>query len=281
MMSALGPLSRQARAPIVMTTIVKGNRMARITKDNTNIVDLDQETITEIDHARKTYSVVTFARMEQAMEDAMARVQDARNQRGKLEADNPNVEASFKVDAKATGQTKTVSGLEAKEVVLTMTMEATNTDTAQGGALKVVTDSWMSNVAGYEEVKQFQRKMGEKMGYLFGSGMASLGQMRPETLKGFEEVAKEMAKAEGVPVESTMKMGAQATGTDSNAAPSGRASRAQRRRNNSSQGPMSAQPPRAQRSAGWVWEGSDAAAIRTTISRSRPEAASARRKPGR
>jgi hypothetical protein len=55
------------------------------------------------------------------------------------------------------------------------------------------------------------------MGYLFASGMASLGQMRPETLKGFKEVAKEMAKAEGVPVESTMKMGAQATGTDSNA----------------------------------------------------------------
>ena len=63
--------------------------------------------------------------------------------------------------------------------------------------------------------------MGEKMGYLFGSGMASLGHMRPETLKGFEEVAKEMAKAEGVPVESTMKMGAQATGSDSNAASPG------------------------------------------------------------
>ena len=221
MMSALGPLSRQAREPIVATTIVKGNRMARITKDNINIVDLDKETITEIDTAKKTYSVVTFAQMKQAMEDAMARAQDARNQRVKHAADNPNVEASFKVAAKTTGQTKTVSGLEAQEVVLTMTMEATNTDTAQSGALNIVTDSWMANVAGYDEVKQFQRKMGEKMGYLFGSGMASLGQMRPETLKGFEEVSKEMAKAEGVPVESTMKMGAQATGTDSNAAPSG------------------------------------------------------------
>jgi hypothetical protein len=221
MMSALGPLSRQAREPIVATTIVKGNRMARITKDNVNIVDLDKETITEIDSAKKTYSVVTFAQMKQAMEDAMARAQDARNQRGKQSADNPNVETSFKVDAKATGQTKSISGLEAKEVVLTMTMGATNADTAQGGALNIVTDSWMSNVAGYEEVKRFQRKMGEKMGYLFGSGMASLGQMRPETLKGFEEVSKEMAKAEGVPVESTMKMGAQATGTDSNAASSG------------------------------------------------------------
>ena len=165
--------------------------------------------------------MVTFAQMKQAMEDAMARAQDARNQRVKHAADNPNVEASFKVAAKATDQTKTVSGLEAKEVVLTMTMEATNTDTAQGGTLNIVTDSWMANVAGYEEIKQFQRKMGEKMGYLFGSGMASLGQMRPETLKGFQEVAKEMAKAEGIPVESTMKMGAQAMGTDSNAAPSG------------------------------------------------------------
>jgi hypothetical protein len=285
MMSALGPLARQAREPIVITTIVKGNRMARITKDNINIVDLDKETITEIDTAKKTYSVVTFVQMKQAMEDAVARVQDARNQHGKQAADNPSVETSFKVDAKATGRTKTISGLEAKEAVLTMTMEATNTDTAQSGALSIVSDSWMADVAGYEEVKQFQRKMGEKMGYLFGSGMASLGQMRPETLKGFEEVAKEMAKAEGVPVESTMKMGTQATGTDSNAASSGASQPCRRRHNSSSKSQMLLQPLRVQRSAGWVWEGSDAAATRTTISRlrnsSRPEAVSARRKPRR
>jgi len=214
MMKALGPLAGQAREPQVSTTIVKGNRMARISKNSVNIIDLDKETVTEIDTAKKTYSVVTFAQMKQAMEDAMARAQNARAQNARSKtaapADNPNVDTSFDVSAKATGQTKTVSGLEAKEMLITMTMQATTQATdanpAQSGAMNIVNDSWMASVPGYDEVKEFYRKMGEKMGYLYGSGMASLGAMRPETLKGFEEVAKEMAKVEGVPVESTMKM---------------------------------------------------------------------------
>jgi hypothetical protein len=130
-------------------------------------------------------------------------------------AADPNVNTSFDVSAKATGQTKTVSGLEAKEILITMTMQATDASTAQSGAMNIVTDSWMASVPGYGEVKEFNRKMGEKMGYLFGSGMSSMGAMRPETLKGFEAVAKEMAKVEGVPVESTMKMLGQGTGDGS------------------------------------------------------------------
>src|SRR6185436_4592905 len=69
-LQALGPLTRGAREPIVSTHIVKGNRMASITKDRTSVIDLDKETITTIDNAKKTYSVMTFAEMKQAMEDA-------------------------------------------------------------------------------------------------------------------------------------------------------------------------------------------------------------------
>ena len=73
MMKALGPLTRSAREPIVSTHIVKGNRMASITKDHISVIDLDKETITNIDTGKKTYSVTTFAQMKQAMEDAANR----------------------------------------------------------------------------------------------------------------------------------------------------------------------------------------------------------------
>src|SRR5712691_1529741 len=75
MMKALGPLARQSREPNVSTVIVKGNRMATVGKDHTTIMDLDKETITEIDAAKKQYSVVTFAQMKEAMQNAMARAQ--------------------------------------------------------------------------------------------------------------------------------------------------------------------------------------------------------------
>jgi hypothetical protein len=78
-------------------------------------------------------------------------------------------------------------------------------------------------VPGYDEVREFHRKLGEKIGYAFGSGMSQLAMTRPETLQGFAEAAKEINKAEGVPVQSTMKMGGQgapgAPGADASASP--------------------------------------------------------------
>ena len=222
MMRALGPLARGARDPIVTTRLLKGNRMATIAKERTTIIDLDKETITEIDLAKKTYSVLTFAQMKQAMEDAMARAREQQS-KGKQAADNPNVQANFKVSAKATGQTKNVGVLPAKELVLTMTLEGANKDTGESGAMEITVDSWMAMVPGYDEVKEFHRKMGEKIGYAFGSGMSQLAMTRPETLQGFAEVAKEINKVEGVPVQSTMKMGGQgapgAPGADASASP--------------------------------------------------------------
>jgi hypothetical protein len=208
MMKSLGPLAKQAREPNVSTVIVKGNRMATVSKDRVTVVDLDKESITEIDLAKKQYSVVTFAQMKEAMEKMLAQAQA--RQKGKAPAapaDQPNVDLNYKVSAKATGQTKTVNGISAREVVMEMAMEATDQQTAAAGSMNITIDNWLGNVPGYDEVQAFHRKMGEKMGYAFGSGMTQMAAMRPETLKGFEQVGKEMAKVEGVPVQSIMKMG--------------------------------------------------------------------------
>ena len=218
MLKTLGPLARQAREPMVTTVIVKGNRMANISKERIQVIDLDKETITEIDPAKKQYSVVTFAQMKQAMDEAINRAQNQKTKKSGDTAGAPNLDTNFNVSAKNTGRTKTVSGLEAKESVITMTLQGTDTDTGQSGSMVIADDAWMASVPGYDEVKAFHKKMGEKMGYAFGSGMAQMGMMRPETLKGFAEVSKEMASAEGVPVETVMKMGGAGTGTDACAA---------------------------------------------------------------
>ena len=200
MMKMGGPFTRQAREPVVSTHIIKGNRMVTLTKDHASIIDLDKESITQIDFNKKTYSVMTFAEMKQAMDDA---VQQAQKQKSN---EPTKAEADFKVSAKATGESKTIQGLTAKEMIITMSLEATDKESGRSGAMTIVTDNWMASVPGYDEVKAFHRKMGEKMGYLFGSGMAQLGMMRAETLKGFAEVAKETSKVDGVPVQSVMKM---------------------------------------------------------------------------
>src|ERR1700678_2599445 len=77
-------------APMTTTTIVHGNQKAVVSKDSTEITDLDRETITHIDTLHKTYTVVTFAQMRQAianmpkqMEQAQAQVKEAQGEQRK------------------------------------------------------------------------------------------------------------------------------------------------------------------------------------------------------
>src|SRR5262249_53153258 len=151
---------------------------------------LDAETITTIDMAKKTYSVMTFAQMKQMSEQALARAQ-GRSAKG-------SADVQYRVSAKATGQTKSVNGLNAKEVVMQMEADVTDQKSQSGMVMNITMDNWMATIPGYEEVRAFQRKMGVKMGYLFGSGMSQLSAMQPGTAKGFAQVAEEMAKVEGV-----------------------------------------------------------------------------------
>jgi hypothetical protein len=205
MMQSLGPLAGRAREPIVSTHIVKGNRMATISRDTVSITDLDKETITTIDNGKKQYTVMTFAEMKQRMQEGMQRMQG--RQKGK---DGEDVQANFKVSAKATGQTKTVQGLTAKEMVITMTMEMADAKSGQAGTMDFVTDSWVAPLPGYDEVREFHKRMAVKMGAMFGSGMQQIAQMNAGQAnmgKGMEEIAKEMQKLDGIPVESTVKMG--------------------------------------------------------------------------
>lgn len=203
MLKMAGPFARQAREPVVSTHMIKGDRMVTITKDRTTIIDLSKETITEIDNAKKTYSEITFAQMKQAMEDAMSRMQRGKDQK---------VDAKFNVSAKATGQTKTIQGLTAKELIITMTMEGADKESGQTGGMATTMDTWVAPLRGYDEVKAFHRRMGEKMGYLFGSGMSQMGMTQPDVAKGFAEAAKEMQKLDGTPVQTITKMTGSANG---------------------------------------------------------------------
>src|SRR5436305_7936372 len=70
--------ARKAMDPIKSTTSIKGNRMVHRTADSASIIDIDKETITQINYAKKTYSVATFAQIKQAMDEM---TQKAREQK--------------------------------------------------------------------------------------------------------------------------------------------------------------------------------------------------------
>jgi len=192
MMQFAGALSKQAREPNVTTVAVKGNRMLHGSQHHASIIDLDKETITNINYDRKTYSVMTFAQMGQMM-DQMGR--------GTKSGD-----MQFKVSAKDTGQKKQIAGIETHEMILTVDMAGADPQSGSTGGTTMTTHMWMApKVAGYDEITAFRKKMATKLNWSPG-GMGAMG-MRPEMMKGMAEVEKEGAKLNGMPVLETVTMG--------------------------------------------------------------------------
>ncbi len=227
MMKMAGAFSKSARQfgqPVESTVIVKGNRMTRIEADYTEIIDLDKETISRIDNIKHRYTVVTFEQMKQQMEEAIAR---AKAQQAKEPAPQqpqlpPGTEVKFTVKVRNTDATKDVAGLNAKEAIMVMSMDATQTSDrapAQTATLGFTNDIWLvPEIPGYKEVRDFYMRMAEKMGSIFGAGSGSgdmtamIGQLPPGAMQGIADMGKEMSKIKGVPVLTVMRMGTTVNG---------------------------------------------------------------------
>ncbi len=194
-LKVVGVFSKQAREPNQGSVAIKGDKMLHRTANSATVIDLGSQTITTIDMQKKTWSVMTFEEMKQMM-DQMAQKMKEKN------ADKPQTE--FKVSSNSTGNTKQIAGMEAKEFVFRMEMESTDQQSGQKGSIVITTHEWIAPaVPGYDQVRDFQRRMAEKLAWTPGSSMMN----RPDAAKGMAEIYREMAKMDGMPIFETIVMG--------------------------------------------------------------------------
>jgi hypothetical protein len=223
MMKTVGVFSSQARHagdPIVSTIYLKGNRLANVTPDNIQIIDLDAETITQIDPQKKTYYVTTFAQMKLAIENArLQAAQQPAPQPAAQPAPNPdaqNVKMSFDVKVRNTGAQKEISGLQSSESILTLMLNATDTQTQQSGSMAITNDMWMvPSVPGYEQVSAFYRRFAAKMSDAtvgLGYDFSKMLSQNPAAGQALGDMAGEMQKLKGVPIMQVMRMGTTVNG---------------------------------------------------------------------
>jgi len=217
MMKTVGVFSSQARHigdPIVSTIYLKDNRLANVSPDNIQIIDLDKETIIHIDVQKKTYTVMTFDQMKQAIANARAQMQQQAANQPAQPAANPdaqNVKMSFDVKVRNTGVQKEISGLQSSESILTMTLNATDTQTQQTGSMAVTNDMWMvPSVPGYDQVRDFYKRFAEKMSDAtigLGFDFSKMLSQNPGAGQALNDMAGEMQKLSGVPIMQVMRMG--------------------------------------------------------------------------
>src|SRR5580698_6541408 len=236
--SFLSKSMSNAFAPMTTTTMVHGNQKAVVSKDYTEITDLDRETITHIDTLHKTYSVVTFAQMRQAIANMPKQMEQAQAQMKETQAQQPqqpktDLKTSFDVSAKNTGVTKEVNGLTAQEQVVTMQMHITDpnappTEAVNSVTYVVTTDAWIApDPPEVKEIQDFDLRMGQKLmaGMDLSAFKAQMGQMsqnnagmaqlfggKPGSAEAMAQMSKEIAKLKGTRVMEVTRMGGSGTG---------------------------------------------------------------------
>jgi hypothetical protein len=234
---------KQLLEPIKTTKLVHGNQFASVSKQATEIIDLDQETVTRIDTDKKTYSVTTFAQMRQAMQDGAKKLQEAQTKGAKEQpaggapadgAPASRMQVTFEVSVTDPAASKVINGQSTKEQVLTMKAHVTDpnppTDSqVQTMTYSIITDIWTApEPSEMKEVDEFYGRYAKKL--MQGVDMAALLKamtpsidgaavaplfaknpgMGPALQEASKKMAAEMAKIKGTRILEISRMGGEA-----------------------------------------------------------------------
>ncbi|MDA0207313.1 MAG: hypothetical protein O3A53_13410 [Acidobacteria bacterium] len=185
---------------------VSGDLYARIDERTGSIINLKDQTVTNIDYKRGEYSVMTFAEMQQALEQTQA---DARAKTEKQKKKNDDdVKINFSVDLKDPGRTAMISGFAAKEMILLITADSTESNKSRSKTMNMATNMWKSTeVPGYQELQDFYRRMSESIAWNPSSTMLSGMQEGFDMGESMAKLQEQAAKMEGATVKQIMRMG--------------------------------------------------------------------------
>lgn len=207
--------ARQATEPQSSTTMIHGNRMRTERTESIEIIDLDGKRFIHIDPTKKTYWVQTFDQLKQQIEQAKEK---AKEEQAKAAAKHDNASTVTmvpKFDFQATGQTRNVIDIPAKEMKMRVDMTYKSTDPKTEADLEksnaatwMTGDAWYGEVPGYDEVRQFNLKLAKELDWLPGS----IGISNSQVSAAADEFRKSSIKMDGMPLLMYSSMGMSATG---------------------------------------------------------------------
>ncbi len=164
--------SAPTAGPSATRFLFKGQKMLTDRSTGATILDFDAQTITTLNKAQKTYSVMKFS--------------DVRP--GPKQSD-----IDTRIAVKDTGQTKVINGFKATETVLTM--EVDNPQFRQAGMkMQMEIDIWRSSdVPGARELKAFYQRNGAHFPWAAMGSSAAQG-----VQEAMAELQRKMTEAGGV-----------------------------------------------------------------------------------
>ncbi|MGA8939796.1 MAG: hypothetical protein WB439_11600 [Acidobacteriaceae bacterium] len=236
-------ISKQIKAltePTSIITMVHGNQKAVVSRESTDITDLDKQVIIHIDKEKKTYSVMTFAEFGKLMQEMPAKIaqmeQQAKDEQAKAQAQMknqpqsqlpPNMQFKFTTTVTDPGPSKVINGVNAVQQIVTMKMDITDTDHPGTDIIyTMTTEVWSTQDLPVEmkDVQDFDIRFAKQlmagidlslfknMAASSQGAMAMMFGSKPGSAEAFAQMQKELAKIKGTRILEITRMGGSGTG---------------------------------------------------------------------
>ena len=191
---------------------VKGHRKVELGDTTGRIIDLNEEKVYELDMRRKTYEVTTFDEIRRRLREAKEQAKrEAEREEPKDEPqpqEKPEKEYEVDFDVKETGQTRSLAGHDARQVISTVTVREKGRTLEEGGGAVMTVDSWMGpEIPALKELAEFDLKYARAIDpeapALSAEQLAAVVALYPTLKNATERLQKEGEKLRGTPLSTT------------------------------------------------------------------------------
>lgn len=207
---AFSSQARQANSATVTIVSLHGNRMVRSNPHTTEIIDLDQQMMTFIDHDKHSYSVMTFQQMQQAMTNAMAKAKQQSAPSSDQQPAAGAAQMNFDGHISSNGATRTIDGLQAKEALVTITMIANANDGSNVKAgMAATSEMWLvPEMPGMDELRAFNLRMAQELSTdTTANQISGMLAAQPGGAEALANLKKEASKLHGFPLLQVTRVG--------------------------------------------------------------------------
>jgi hypothetical protein len=200
-----------AKEGVISTAAVKGSRKVTTTDNTSEIIDLSEQKIYNLDLKKKNYEVITFEEMRRRIREAQEKAaKAAKDETKKPEKSEKQIEMDFSL--KESGQKRTINGYDCREVVMTMTTREKGKTLEEAGGMVMTSHIWLtSSIHATKELADFNQRYAKAMEQVLGLGgsmeqMAMAMAMYPGMKDMIGKMQVESVNMEGTQVLTEMTM---------------------------------------------------------------------------
>jgi hypothetical protein len=187
---------KAAKEGIINTVAVKGNRKVTASEDTSEIIDLGEQKIYELDLKKKTYKVTTFEEMRQQLREAQEKGMKAAREEKKDEKQQPEKQMEIDFSLKETGQKKNINGYDCREVLMTITTHEKGKTLEEAGGMVMTAHVWLApNIPATREITEFEMRYAKAMD--LGPGTAGSAEQMAMMMAMYPGMKEMMGKMQG------------------------------------------------------------------------------------